>query len=174
MAKHTHLFLLIIFTVHLFYSCKKESHAGYNFTEITATDANGTSTGTTDTTDWGYDTNWSTAETKLLSFKDTVKANDTATGYVQLSPVFPNPSTGIILMGVDVEKACKMKAVLVNKQFQILHYLSRPFTGGPILTAYDFTSLTAFRRGNYYRMYYGFYNANDSLYYKGHGDILIE
>lgn len=174
MTKHTNFFLLITLTVLLLYSCKKESHAGYNFTEITVTDTNGNSTGSTDSTDWGYDSKWSSAEIKLLSFKDTLKTTDTATGYIRLSPLFPNPGNGVFLMGVDVEKACKMKAVFVNEQFQILHYLSRSFTGGPILTVHDLTINTAFRKGNYYRMYYGFYNSADSLYYKGHGDIRIE
>lgn len=174
MKKPSLFFLLITVTFISFYSCKKESHAGYNFTQISATDANGNSNGSTDSTDWGYDANWSSAEIKLLSFKDTLKTTDTATGYIQLSPLFPNPGNGVFLMGVDVEKACKMKAVFVNEKFQILHYLSRPFTGGFILTAYDFTSLTSFHKGNYYRMYYGFYNATDSLYYKGHGDIRLE
>jgi hypothetical protein len=157
-----------------FSGCKKESTSNYDFTQLTYTDLNGSINGSTDTTDWGYDANWTEAETKLLSFKDTVKTNDTAIGYIHISPAFPNPSTGIFLIGSDVERACKMKAVFVNERFQILHYLSRKYTGGPIINVYDFTANTAFHKGNYYRMYYGFYNAKDSLYYKGHGDLRIE
>lgn len=155
-------------------SCKKESSQSYNFTQITETDASANSIGYVDSSDWGYDANWSAAETKLLSFKDTLKSSDTTIGYIHISPAFPNPSAGTFFIGADTEKGCKMKAVFVNEQFQILHYLSRNFTGGPIITVYNLAAITAFRKGHYYRMYYGFYNAMDSLYYKGHGDLRIE
>ena len=39
---------------------------------------------------------------------------------------------------------------------------------------FDFRSISTFRSGNNYRMYYGFYNANDSLYFAGHGDFKIQ
>ncbi|MCW5907378.1 MAG: hypothetical protein KIS94_05940 [Chitinophagales bacterium] len=154
-------------------SCKKEKAVLYDFSKYTATDISGTIV-SIDSTDWAYDATWTTAELKLLTFKDTIKVSDSTYGYVQLSPATPNPTSGVFIIGSDTEKECKMKAVFVNEQLNILHYLSKKFTGGPILTAYDLSVHTAFRKGNCYRMYYGFFNAKDSLFYKGHGDIRIE
>lgn len=154
-------------------SCQKGSVIEYDFTQITFTDSSGTVV-EADTTDWGYDNSWTGGEYKLVSFEDSLKSTDSMPGYVQLSPPFPNPGNGFLLMGVDVERACKMKMVVVDKNFQILYYKSRLFTGGAILTVHDLSNLTALDKGNYYRMYYGFFNSKDSLYYKGHGDLLIQ
>lgn len=164
---------LLLFIVSIA-SCKKEKAVVYDFSKYTATDINGNIIGTADTTDWTYDATWAAAELKLLTFKDTIKVSDTTCGYVQLSPAMPNPTAGLFIIGTDTEKECKMKAVFVNEQLNILLYLSKKFTGGPIVTAYDLTVHSAFRKGNFYRMYYGFFNGKDSLFYKGHGDIRIE
>jgi hypothetical protein len=174
MRLHRFIFLSVITSLLLLCSCKKDASFYYDFTQYTSTDATGNLIGQTDSTDWGYDNTWTSAESKLLSFKDTLVINDTATGYIHLSSAFPNPSGGTFFIGVDTERECKMKAVFVNEQFQILHYLSRKFTGGPILTVHDFSGYTSFHKGKNYRMYYGFYNSKDSLYYKGHGDLRIE
>lgn len=172
--ERTVYYFSLLFAVCAFAACRKESTAGYNFTVITYTDSTGAVNGTVDSTDWGFDSQWTAAEIKLLSFKDTLITIDTSIGYVKLSAAFPNPCKGKFIIGVDVEKACKMKAVFVNERFEILHYTSRIFTGGPILTAYDFSGNPAFHRSNFYRMYYGYFDSRDSLYYKGHGDLQIE
>ncbi len=167
------LLLLVGFSA-LFYSCKKNNEIIYDFTQYTETDSTGSIIGGNDTTDWGYDGSWSSGELSLLSFKDSLVAGDSTTGTVEISPAFPNPGHGIVLIGVNTEKSCKMKAVVVDEDFHILYLDNRLFTGGPILTVHYLGTSTAFHSGHYYRMYYGFYNSKDSLYYKGHGDLLIE
>ncbi len=158
----------------LFYSCKKNSEIKYDFRQYTETDSTGSIFGTNDTTDWSFDDSWTVGELSLLSFKDSLVAGDSTSGSIVISPAFPNPGNGTVFIGVNTEKACKMKTAVVDEDFHILYLDNRLFTGGPILTVHHLNTSTAFHTGCYYRMYYGFYNSKDSLYYKGHGDLLIE
>lgn len=164
--------LCVLFCIN---ACRKDSANVIDFSEITYTDDTGALMGETDTTDWNFDAAWTTRETALLKFNDTAyNSSDTLTGAVAVSPAFPNPNNGIFIVGVDPERQCKMKYVFVDNEFRVLNYGIRKLNGGPIFHTYDFTALTSFKKGAFYRMYYGFYNSRDSLYYKGHGDIKIE
>ena len=164
-------FLLLIF---FFSSCKKTTITPIDFSKITVADSSCIYIGDVDTTDWTYDATWTAQEISFMNFADTISITDSATGYIQLSAPCPNPNGGVFILGMNTERQCKMKLVCVNTAMHILYYTSRKFTGGPIVTAYDFSSLTAFHKNANYRFYYGFYNSKDSLYYKGHGDFRIE
>ena len=157
-------------------SCKKDTSVPIDFSKITVTDSTSCIIiSDVDTTDWTYDANWTPGVTAFLYFIDSnLVVSDTLTGYVQVSPACPNPNHGIFIMGVNTERECLMKLVCVNTDMQILYYTTRKFTGGPIVTAYDLTTSTSFHKNANYRVYYGFFNAFDSLYYKGHGDVRIE
>lgn len=162
--------VLIIF----FSGCKKENTTPLDFSKITVADVYCVYISDIDSSDWISDDVWSTQETNLLKFTDTLTLTDSTTGYVQLSAPCPNPSEGLFIMGINTERQCKMKLVCVNTDMQVLFYTARKFTGGPIATAYDFRSNTGFHKNENYRFYYGFYSATDSLYYKGHGDFRLE
>ena len=163
-----------LFTVLLFSSCKKTTVTPIDFSKITVADASCIYISEIDTTDWTYDNYWSAQELSFLKFGDTITITDSVTGYVQLSAPCPNPNDGLFIVGMNTERQCRMKLVCVNTDMQILYYTSRKFTGGPIVTVYDFRANTAFHKNGNYRFYYGFYNSKDSLYYKGHGDFRIE
>ncbi len=165
-----------LFSALFFSACKKDSTSLlYDFSKITVTDASCIYISGVDTTDWTYDDSWTDQETGFLKFSDTsVVVTDTATGYIQVDAICPNPNEGLFVMGVNTQRQCKMKLVCVNNEMQVLYYLTRKFTGGSVTTSYDFRSLTAFHKNENYRLYYGFYNSKDSLYYKGHGDFRIE
>lgn len=165
----------LLFMVIAFQSCKKNTVTPVDFSKITVADASCVYISEVDSTDWTYDTNWTTQELNFMRFTDTsVVVTDTATGFVQLSAPCPNPSEGLFILGLNTQRQCKMKLVCVNTQMQVIYYLTRKFSGGPIVTAYDFRSTTSFHKNENYRFYYAFYNATDSLYYKGHGDFRIE
>ena len=166
--------VVFLFVVLCFSSCKKETVTTFDFSKITVSDSSCIYISDIDITDWTYDATWTALEQNLLKFSDTIVVTDSSTGFVQISAACPNPNGGVFIMGVNTQKSCKMHLVCVNTSMQILYYTSRLFTGGPIVTAYDFSSSTAFHKNANYRVYYGFYNASDSLYYKGHGDIRIE
>ncbi len=157
-------------------SCKKEisSTTTFDYSNFTVTDSSCLYTGNVDTTDWTYDATWTSAETALLNFRDTISTVDSLTGYVQVSAACSNPSGGLFIVGTTVEKACVMKIAVVNNKLELLHYRAVKLTGGPIVNAFDFRYSGAFHKSENYRMYYGFYNSTRTLYYKGHGDFRIE
>ena len=170
-------FFLFLFTAAVLFhfgACKKDNIVPIDFSQYTATDSNCIISGVYDNTDWTYDTTWTATETALMSFNANIATTDSTFGYVHVSPACPNPNNGLFIIGINTEKQCKMKIVCVNTSFETLYYTSKKFTGGPIVTSYDFSALTSFHPNENYRLYYAFYNSLDSIYYKGHGDIRIE
>ena len=168
-------FLLSIICLIAFSSCKKETSTPPDFSEITVTDSSCIYISDVDTTDWTNDVVWTTQETNLLNFADTtIVITDSVEGFIQLSAACPNPSAGVFFLGVNTQRETKMKLVCVNTEMEVLYFTTRKFTGGPILTAYDFTGISAFRANENYRVYYAFYTSKGVLYYKGHGDLRIE
>lgn len=155
-------------------SCKKDDSTPIDFSKITVTDTSCIFISDVDNTDWTYDAAWTIQEKSFLNFIDSIVVTDSTTGYVQLSAPCANPNEGAFTLGINTEKQAKMKLVCVNTEMEILHYNSAKLTGGPITRAFDFRSNTAFHKNENYRLYYGFYNSKDSLYYKGHGDFRIE
>lgn len=156
-------------------ACQKDSVNVIDFSEITPTDVNGAPMGAADTTDWTFDAAWTSRETALMTFNDTAfNSSDSVMGAIAVSPAFPNANDGLFIVGMDPERQCKLKYVFVNTDFNVLNYGIRKLNGGATFYTFDFRNNTAFDKGANYRMYYGFYNSKDSLYYKGHGDIKIE
>jgi hypothetical protein len=155
-------------------SCKKDNITPIDFTKYTRTDSSCAIIGEADITDWTADSIWTTSEIALMKFSDGVVLADSLIGFINVSPPCPNPSDGLFIMRVNTERECKMKVACVNIEMETLYYTSSKFPGGLITTGYDFRQLTAFHKDSYYRLYYAFYNAADSLFYKGHGDIKIE
>lgn len=168
-------FLLLLFILPFFiFSCKKDSPVVFDFSKITYTDSACNVTGTIDSTDWTCDSSWTTLEKSFLKFVDTLSISDTVMGTISISPACNNPNNGLFIVGLNTERECKMKTAVVNSKMEVLWYGYQKFTGGPVWTTFDFRSLTSFANGNYYRLYYGFFNSRDSLYCKGHGDFRVE
>lgn len=156
-------------------ACKKDPVFAPDFSTITQTDSSGHVIGTADSTDWSYDTDWNGTELAFFSFNDTsANTSDSLAGTIAVSHAMPNPNAGLLIVGMNPERQVKVKYVFVNTDLRVLNYGVRKLNGGVTFLSFDLTTNTAFRKGEYYRMYYGFYNSKDSLYYKGHGDIKIE
>lgn len=170
------LYYLLLFSILTlsFSSCKKDKSVFSDFEQITETNGSCDTFGAVDPLDWTYDKTWSAQEEGYLKFRDTIPSGDSAVGTVEVSPACPNPGDGLVFIGINTQRNCKMRLVCINNEQQIVYYTARKFTGGQILTGYDFRGLTSFHKNEYYRFYYGFYTAKDSLYYKGHGDFRIE
>ncbi len=171
-----YFFRTVIFTVLVlvFNGCKKDSTTPLDFSSYTTTDIHCVTFGEPDSTDWTFDYYWTAQESALLKFNDTLTVLDTLTGWIEVSAPCPNPGNGIFILGVNSEYACKMKLACVNTQMQILYYSTQKFSGGVTWIPLDFTTSTSFHTNENYRLYYSFSNAQDSVYYKGHGDIRIE
>ncbi len=157
-----------------FSSCKKEVVTIFDFSQYTTTDSNCLYTGAVDNSDWTNDAVWTTKENSLMNFSDNIVLTDSLAGYIEVAAPCSNPSEGQFSMGINTERQCKMKVVCVNTEMETLYFAARELTGGPVVTEYNFRSLTSFHKGMNYRMYYAFYTAKDSVYYKGHGDFRIE
>ena len=109
-----------------------------------------------------------------MNFSDNILLTDSIAGYIEVAAPCSNPSEGQFAISINTERQCKMKVAFVNTEMETLNFTSIKLTGGPTVTGYDFRSLTSFHKGMNYRMYYAFYTAKDSVYYKGHGDFRIE
>jgi len=169
------LFLLgAMLLLHLL-SCKKEVITGISFEQITTVDSLCEMTGTIDPTDWSYDSTWTTVEQTLLTFIDpNIILTDSLPGRVTVYPACANPNNGVFHVDVFTQRECEMRVAFVNNDFQILQYQSLHLYGGLITNHYDFRYLTAFHPNAYYRMYYAFFDARDSMYYQGHGDLFLQ
>lgn len=174
--KNLSVFTLLFVMLCAANACKKDPlYLILDFSQYTATDIHGIQTAPPDTTDWTNDSYWAPAELALFTFNDTAaNSTDSVIGNVVVSPAFPNANNGQFAVGLDPERQCKWKYVFVDKELRVLDYGIRRLNGGPTFFTFDFRSATAFDKGDSYRIYYGFYNSKDSLYYKGHGDIKIE
>jgi hypothetical protein len=156
-----------------FAACKKITPQPTNFTQITTTDGECRITGTPDTTQWNNDVLGYKLDTALLTFGTSVTTADSVTGKTTVSPICPNPGNGFFVWHVDVERECKLKLVCINESYQILYYNVYRLNGGPVEIGFDFRDNTAFKNDSSYRIFYGFYNSFDSLFYAGHGNFTV-
>lgn len=163
------LYALLLLAVGL-PACQKDPAPVYDFSRQTITDSL-CQVISADSTDWTYDPVWTAFDSSTVRFADTIVITDTLTGYVNISPACPNPGNGLFIIGLDTEHACAMRVACVNTEREVIWYSARKLNGGPVITAYDFRNVTAFRPGENYRLYYAFYNHKDSMFYRGHGDI---
>lgn len=165
------LLSLLIAVLFILVACKKETIHVLDFDSITATDSLCQIIGDTALANWTKDEDWITAENNLLAFKTIVENADTALSKLTVLPACPNPTNGQFSITIKSTKKCKLKWVMVNKKLETLAYQQQIIDSGQHLIPFDFLSSTAFDSATNYRLYYGFYNSKDSLYYKGHGNI---
>ena len=162
------LFVAMLSTMN---ACQKETVKVLDFSTITYTDSLCNLVGDTATENWTYDNSWVTAEFNLLAFKPISAVVDTTLSKITVLPACPNPNNGQFTLRIKSTKRCKLNWVMVNRGLEILAYSQQKINSGQFTIPFDFSANTAFDTASNYRMYYGFYNAKDSLYYKGHGNI---
>ena len=155
-------------------SCKKETTQVLDFSSYVATDNECHVTGATDTTEWANTILTRKQDTSRLTFADNIVITDTVAGTITISPPCPNPSNGFFIWNIHPERQCKLRLVCINAANDIIYYNAYGLSGGPMTIGFDFRNTSTFHPGTNYRMYYGFYNAKDSLYFAGHGDIRIQ
>ncbi len=155
-------------------SCKKETTQVVDFSSYVATNDACKVTGALDSTQWTNSVLSRQQDTVLLTFADNIVITDSVTGPIAINPPCPNPSNGFFIWNINSTRQCKLRLVCVNTALDVIYYNAYGLSGGPITLGFDFRTISTFKSGNSYRMYYGFYNANDSLYISGHGDIKIQ
>jgi|GEM_PF-1812092 hypothetical protein len=155
-------------------SCKKETTPSVDFSTYVATNEECIVTGTPDSTQWTNSVLTRQTDTALLTFIDNIVITDSLTGPITINPPCPNPSNGFFIWNINPTQQCKLRLVCVNTAYDVVYYNAYGLSGGPITLGFDFRSISTFHTDSSYRIYYGFYNANDSLYISGHGDIKIQ
>lgn len=155
-------------------SCKKDVQQVVDYSAYVATNNECRVTGTPDSTQWTNSVLTRATDTANLTFADNIVIVDSATGPIIINPPCPNPSNGFFIWNINPTRQCKLRMVCINTAQDIIYYNAFGLSGGPITLGFDFRTISTFKSGNSYRMYYGFYNANDSLYVSGHGDIRIQ
>lgn len=163
--------LFAIVCLSAFLSCKKDKVIVYDFTQYTNTSDDGSIIGQIDSTDWQIHEEWNAAEKKLVSFNDTLIVTDTLSGTFEISPGYPNPTQGIVVLGMNPERQSVVRIACVNTEFEIIHYQSARCNGGPTWMGINLTQTTSFKHNEYYRIYYAVLNNTDSIVYNGHGDF---
>ena len=157
----------------LFQSCKKDTVHIIDYSAYVPTDKGCRVTGALDTTQWNNNVLNRQQDTAFLFFADNFVTADSICGTITVSPPCPNPSNGFFIWNVNPTRQCKLKVVFISTAQDVVSYNVYSLNGGPISLGFDFRAQTAFRTDSNYRMYYGFYNSRDSLYFSGHGDIRI-
>jgi hypothetical protein len=174
MKKIGFAFLSFVSLLAPFQSCKKVTPVVVDFSKYTITNNECQVTQVQDTTQWINDVLTQQQDTTLLTFLDNISIADSVPGKITISAPCANPSNGFFIWNVNPTRQCKLKVVCANTDGDILYYNSYGLNGGPITLGYDFRALTVFHKNTNYRMYFGFYNGRDSLYFSGHGDIRIQ
>jgi hypothetical protein len=168
------IFCSLVVVIAIIQSCKKEKPTVVDFSSYTMTSDECRIIGTADTTQWTNNVLNRQTDTLQLIFGDNLVITDSVTGPISISPPCPDSSDGFFIWNVNPSRQCKLKLVFVNTAFDVLYYNTYALIGGPMTIGFDFRSQTAFKPGTNYRMFYGFYNSNDSCYFSGHGDIRIK
>ncbi len=174
---------------------KCSSDDAASFDGITMMDEFANPVGEPDPTDWGIDEIWNSTELSLFSNVDGTKLNNN--GEViepididvlpQITPVYPNPSAGVIQFRIFEELEDGM-VVIVDDRYKIL--VGPIDISSPVTLSFEFdvqsstasffqqsapTSGTAtVSEGQVVRLYYYLKRPNESVYFKGHGDILFQ
>ena len=154
--------------------CKKEITQVTDYSTFVATNNECQITGAVDSTQWGNSILTRQQDTALLVFADNIYITDTVAGPITISPPCPNASNGFFIWNINPTRQCKLRLVCVNTSSDILYYNAYGLSGAPVTIGFDFRSVSTFHSGSSYRMYYGFYNAKDSLYFAGHGNFKIQ
>jgi hypothetical protein len=148
----------------------------------TQRDANNNPTGSTDKTDWTSDQDWKKTEREL--FKDSgVDLGQSQLGGVGTLSLYPSPvaqTAGLVIQpgpsrNPSTAPALHGKLVIVDKKYRTVYTTSIETRAGNVGNNYRLDLLPdKFKAGRMYRMYYIFYDDQNALYLKGHGDILID
>ena len=124
--------------------------------------------GPQDPTDWTLDRNWIATEQSLFASLG-LDLNGLPQGAASNISAYPNPATTAATFRYDTPDAVSCQVVVVGNTYQSYYMRNFPTPARNLVLPLD---LTAFPKGQRYRVYYVLYTGN-SLYYKGHGDIKI-
>lgn len=166
------LFLLLIAVSCAKTDSKTDNSIKIDVSRITETDNLGNPTGTVDSTDWKFDTNWSTSEQNLFTTPTSQQLDSALKATITISPMFPNPGHDVLNQYINSNKKTLMEIVFVDNQLSITKKL---FVSIQALSGVNAFLLSPELKANQnYRMYYAFYSKSDGIYLKGHGDISMK
>jgi len=160
--------LLVVFFLGM--SCKKEK---IKFEGYTATDFIGNVMGTTDPTDWTFDTYLWTAKEQSLFSQPSGFLTGTSAGTITLYPAYPNPCTGNFYLPIHATTSCKVRIAVANSKLELEKYAVVTIGPGGS-TAVNFALDASYEHGQLYRVYYIFDAEGNIAFKKGHGDVMFK
>lgn len=164
--------------------CKKEQDkaqepviqnpvAKIDLSGITTTDYAGNILSPVDPTDWTNDSAWTAAETAIFQLPDTTQLANTERASLSFSPAYPNPLQVQFALHIEADKRTLLQLVICDSMLTVKDRYFMPLKSGSNDFAFRLEPVN-YNAGTNYRLYYGFYGAAESLYYKGHGDLKIK
>ncbi|MCI1189638.1 hypothetical protein MON38_19620 [Hymenobacter sp. DH14] len=124
--------------------------------------------GPQDPTDWTLDATWNSTEQSLFASLG-IDLNGASQGTATNISAYPNPATAATTFRYDTPDAVSCQGIAVGNTYQ--SYYMRTFST-PARNLVLPLDLSAFPKGQRYRLYYVLYNGS-KLYYKGHGDFRV-
>ena len=161
--------MILSLAVVLFTTCKKVKKIDTivevdQFGNIISSDYNG---------DWSNDSKWNKKELDLFQIGDNIDLTGTKTGDVSFYPIYPNPVIDAFTIWITVDNPVYCKIIMVDKKYQVIHQFDYQISS-EISFQINTGDIPNFTSGEYYRLYYAFYANENHLFYKGHGDFLID
>lgn len=151
------------------FSCKKEA---IEISGYTKTDSMGNIMGSVDPTDWTHDTKWTDLEMSVFNTIGIEPLAGTTAGLISMTTAFPNPCTNYFGIGIQSSTRCVIRMGLVDEDLSTKwsHYQYIDVGVNYINIAPDPSKIG---RG-LYRLYYAFEAFDQSMFYKGHGDVMFQ
>ncbi|HWJ90579.1 MAG TPA: hypothetical protein VNR87_05680 [Flavisolibacter sp.] len=152
-------------------SCKKNGTKKINAGNITVTDAMGQPVGPADPSDWRFDDGWSAAEQALFNFADTASTAGMKQAAATRAGAYPNPASERINFYFSTDQPTLLKMVITDERLNLFYKDTRRLNSS---SGYNFTldlASGAYKNGSFYRIYYALYAEGGAIYKRGHGDF---
>lgn len=160
------ILMLLLSSSFLFIACDRQGYKSF-----TQTDELGLVISDADPTDWTKDDKWKNGIEELIASDCELEGVGTAS-LVTVYPAFPNPTYFSSNLLVNVTDSCLMRVVIVDKYNTVYSKFCRHLNTGNNLLGLDISNF-AVAQGGRYRLYYDFLDETNTVFYKGHGDIVL-
>ena len=145
---------------------------------ITMRDERNVPQGAGDPTDWITDGTWNKTERGLFHLAPAVDLNGSQQGGVSGLSFYPNPVSSATraahFNSGTAQADMQLKLVFVDRKYKIIQEQDAQAAKGKNMLFALTLPADKFKADATYRLYYVYYGADGTLYYKGHGDIRID
>lgn len=163
----TYRIAAVFFSGLLIISCDKGGHRTY-----TSTNGSGNVIGDEDPTDWGYDVDWDKKTYDLIGSNCVINPYGAANNIV-VYPAYPNPVQSDFTFLAITSGKCFGRFLVADENHQIYGTHCAQFDEGNNFLQFSKEDMDLLS-GKFYRFYYAFSDSTGNIFYKGHGDLLMD